>query len=343
MIRERLLDDLSYVREEPARAGRRKEALVGSSVLALLATTCSRSVKAEQKIPVLLSPVEPVAAIVVTEQMVNPEVSVPAIKVYPTPLPTAVSTQPEVAPSPESERVVPLEIGLAWPHQTDRLSQNLEALNMSWFFTNWNPELLEKYKDIYIPITRCGLVSELEGLPKDYDGYLLVFNEPNLPEPNGCPLTPEVAAGRYRALREAFPNTKMVVGNVSAWEISDWLSHLADLVADNPPYAWGVHGYVEKRITPEYISDLVNNFITEYSNSGRIWVTEAGVCSGNIEVLKTFLEELVGIEQIERIAFYTDNQPDGVSWGICDGRINLKDGKGGLTPMGETIRDWPRD
>lgn len=254
-----------------------------------------------------------------------------------------VTTTADSAPVVQVERSTSSSyLGLAWPHEIGKIRETLASLNMGWFFSSFRPELLDISG--YVPITRCGLSGELNGLPADYNGFLIVFNEPNLPEPNGCPLTPEDAASRYRNLRQDYPNAKMVVGNTSVWELGawqtnyNWLPRFANLITDDPPYAWGTHGYVEEWITASNVTSWVGSFARKYGR--RMWVTETGICSGNTDELTKLLDGLNRIKSVERVAFYTDYQPDNVPWGICDGRISLTEEDGDLTSPGQTVSNW---
>jgi Glycosyl hydrolase catalytic core len=285
--------------------------------------------------------------------MPSPTVALTALPPTVTPTPSRddrdASLQPPALPtgappaSPAAQGLssaLERQMGLAWPQHLGQIEGNLSVLNMRWFSSNWSPDLENKFPNQYVPITRCGLPSELAGLPSGYSGDLIVFNEPNLPEPNGCPLSPDQANARYWTLRRLYPQARMVVGNPSLWPMGligewKWMSAFAALIRDVPPYAWGIHAYDEAWINTTVIANALNDFVSSHQ-ADRIWITETGVCSGDKGEAARLIQLLRGVSNIERIGFYTDEQPAGVPWGICDGRTNLFR-NGSLTDIGILI------
>lgn len=234
----------------------------------------------------------------------------------------------------EKDRKSDVSWGVAWPHEMNRIDQSLKDLELDWFYSALNKEYLNHPG--FVPISRCGLVSELVGLDPNYDGYLMTFNEPNNKEPNGCPLSVDEAVASYKNLRKAYPKAKMVVGNTSIWETNKWLEEFTVKVGLDQPYAYGIHAYVEGWADSKYIKNQLELFLKN-TPQARIWITEAGVCSGNLNELNDLVGVFKSYPQIERVAFYTDLQPENVPWGICEGRINLLDKNKNLTEIGKKI------
>jgi hypothetical protein len=221
--------------------------------------------------------------------------------------------------------------GLAMAHP--EYKQDLTSLSVSWYYT-WGIDQALLKDTRYVPMSRCG---EAVTLPKGYTGYLLVFNEPNNPEPYGCGISPATAMTRYKALVTVYPKAKMVVGAVSAWDSAysgTWLKTFVALVKSNKlakPYAYALHGYREEWIT---VKNLESWWTSQQKITGtKIWITEYNDVDGNLANVKALTSWLQSQSWVERYALFT-NRSNGESWSIGSG-VNLVDWKkGSLTTTG---------
>ena len=222
--------------------------------------------------------------------------------------------------------------GLAMMHPEFR--QDLTSLKVSWYYT-WGTSQDLLNDSSYIPMSRDG---SIVNLPNNYSGFLLVFNEPNNPEPYGCNITPIVAIERYRILGNKFPKAKMVVGGISCWDSAysgDWLKTFCSLLKTQKlpkPYALAVHGYRESWIT---VSDIKSWWVKQQKIVGtKVWITEMGDTEGNVANLKSLIDWIKKQSWIERYAVFT-NRSNHEAWSIGDG-VNLIDwNTGKLTAIGE--------
>ncbi|MDR3574721.1 MAG: glycosyl hydrolase [Anaerolineaceae bacterium] len=221
--------------------------------------------------------------------------------------------------------------GLAMLHP--EYQQDLTSLSISWFYV-WGVDQSYLKDSRYVPMSRCG---EVVTLPKGYSGYLLVFNEPNNAEPNGCGISPAVAIKRYKVLVAAFPKAKMVVGAVSAWDsvyAGSWLKTFVSQVKSNKlpiPYAYALHGYREQWIT---VNNLESWWTGQQKITGtKIWITEYGDLGGNLANVKALTTWLQTKSWVERYAIFT-NRSDDESYSIGHGVDLIDWNKGSLTPTG---------
>jgi hypothetical protein len=215
-------------------------------------------------------------------------------------------------------------------------TQDLQTVGAGWYYT-WTTYPTAGAAN-YVPMSREGLF-DLARLSADYDGYMLVFNEPNQSEPYGADLSPQEAATRYTAIRAAYPNAVMVVGNASAWALDWYTAFIAALPQGTPrPTHWGVHGYVEAWITPAHLIDWWTDL---HDTIGGIWwVTEFADTTGNTATLHQLVTFVQVTQWIERYAYFTnrytpaDYIPD--TWHD----FNLIDDTGWLTDVGQVYAAW---
>jgi hypothetical protein len=211
--------------------------------------------------------------------------------------------------------------GLAMAHS--EFQEDLDTLRIGWYFT-WGLDKSKLPDSRYVPMSRDGSMIDL---PDNYSEYLLVFNEPNQKEPNGCDLPASESIIRYKALVSKYPNAKMIVGNVSAWDTvyaGNWLGEFTKTIADQNlkiPYAYGLHGYIEEWIT---VLNLENFWEVQHSICGtKIWLTEIGDTFGNLTNFKQMIEWVKSKDWIERYAIFTNRSND-EDWAIGNG-VNLID------------------
>jgi hypothetical protein len=218
----------------------------------------------------------------------------------------------------------------AWGDPAD-----IELLKPDWWY-NW--QVGDLSDPAYVPMLRNGLADI--NLPEDYSGYVLVFNEPNLPEPNGCNI-PDYMAGivRYAVLAHLYPDAKFIVGGVSAWKWG-WLVRFHKMAVRcklRLPTGYHIHGYANdygtlKQMFTWWIT--ARNQIKAITHASEFWVTETSDMEGNPAILKSILER-ISAYGFERGAVYTNRQPEGAGWAI-NKAVELVD-ENGLTPMGITF------
>jgi hypothetical protein len=173
-------------------------------------------------------------------------------------------------------------------------------------------------------------------LPKDYSGYLLVFNEPNNPEPYGCHISAEVAINNYKILVQTFPNAKMVVGGTSSTAIN-WLTSFVSLIKSEKlpkPYAYASHGYPQGNIT---VSKVKSEWTKAHNITGsKLWITEYSTVNGKLSDFKSMTDWIRKQPWIERYATFTNrSNPVTDIWEIKN-KVDLIDwNTGNFTPMGK--------
>ena len=215
--------------------------------------------------------------------------------------------------------------------------QDLRALACDWFYT-WSGF---SYQLGRVPMSRAGL--PVPDLPADYPGWLLVFNEPNQPEPFGCELSPTDALTRYAALIDTYPQAKMIVGGVSPINAKgeyghNWLYffNLKRKAANlKPPAGWAMHGYVQNWITPAHLFSWWTK--ARALVAGRFWITEFGDISGSLRAFESLVIWLKAHSWIDRYAAYTNRQPEDQPW-IISPHVELVYSDGSLKPNGLIYR-----
>jgi hypothetical protein len=178
-----------------------------------------------------------------------------------------------------------------------------------------------------------------QNFPSSYSGYLLVFNEPNVPEPYGCGISPSVAAARYLGLLQRVPDASLVVGGLNIWGVDWFRQFLAACMALGAkwPVYFHAHGYMEQGITA---SEVILRFhqLHAMGGGGNWWITEHGAPGGTLDDFKTIVGELERTWWIQRHAAFTDRAQGTepwfpASWPVSN--VNLMDyATGALTQRG---------
>jgi LysM repeat protein len=183
--------------------------------------------------------------------------------------------------------------------------------------------------------------------PPACPAWLLVGNEPNAVPPFGGPVSPDAAVDRVLGIEAACPQTRLVVGNVSADDWSpaggwgsgrDWLRAFLEGYAHQAgrPFgqALGVHCYT--RAAAGYCLDKLGELRALYT--GPMWLTEFGVLTGDPEAFGQVLA--YADANFDRFAAYTNRQPHtGQGWEVASG-VELVYADGRLTPVGQAYADW---
>jgi hypothetical protein len=199
--------------------------------------------------------------------------------------------------------------------------EDVQALGAEWFY-NWGATADN------VPITAEFVPMLWRGNPSpyiqsDYDGWLLVFNEPNLTTQSN--LSPTEAVIRFNALRAYYPRARLICCGVSIWA-GAWQREFYAL--GGRPDAWHVHTYIEQWVTVGYIQSELTAL--HALTGGDYWVTEYGSMDGNLHDFKEITEWFEGQPWIARIAAYTKGD-SAASWAIG---VELVNDDGSLTPIG---------
>jgi LysM repeat protein len=216
-------------------------------------------------------------------------------------------------------------------------ADDLAALGVGWFYIwDWcsNPGCVP-------------MVYWME-LPPACPALLLVGNEPNAIRPYGGPISPTVAAARVRQIEFTCPQTRLIVGNVSAddWAPSggwgsgqNWILAFLDAYKRRSGHAFhqtlGVHCYAQTEAA--YCLGRLAELRGTYA--GPMWVTEFGLLSGAPDAFDSLLRYAAA--NFERFAAYTNRQPHtSQGWELTTG-VELVGSNGMLTPIGQVYADWP--
>ena len=182
-------------------------------------------------------------------------------------------------------------------------------------------------------------------LDPDYDGYLLIFNEPNFFNSNNpqCDKHPDEAAQIYVQIRNAFPNAQIVGPNLSESGLYSaidyvelWRTEVLNLTGQYPNVVgYGVHSYrLNHNSTLNFLNDFYQAMQTWGEGEKELWLTEFGFCK---EWGPTHVDELAELvndmesstyDFVTRYAYYTTRQkevippgdptPTPATWEICN-------------------------
>jgi hypothetical protein len=194
---------------------------------------------------------------------------------------------------------------------------DVDSLGASWWY-DWTPTG-------GVPMLWSGRPSTQ--LPATYSGWILVLNEPNVT--TQANVTPAEAVRRLAVIRAYYPRARLLCCGVSIWA-GDWMREFWQL--GGRPDAWHVHAYTESYITPDYIKRELTRM--HALTGGAYWVTEYGSPEGDLEDFQEVTRWFEAQPWIERIAAYTNRQPDDVPWAIGDG-VEMVNHDGSLSPIGE--------
>lgn len=212
---------------------------------------------------------------------------------------------------------------------------DIKKLGIEWFYF-WGTTYPFP-SDKYVPMSRCG--EDIE-IPKDYSGFLLVFNEPSNSEPYGCGITPTEGVKRYKALTEKYPSAKYVVGNVSLWDVyyDEWLKTFLDSCDGcKRPDALAFHAYIESWIDIKTIKGWASLYRKTFPGY-RFWITELADTKGRPEEFSELLSWLDGqSDWLDRYAVFTNRASGSEAWYPKGWNVQLVNPDGELTPLGSTL------
>lgn len=168
-------------------------------------------------------------------------------------------------------------MGIGLPSQAQYLN-DVNILKVSWFY-NWSTEFIGI--EGFVPMSFNG---DDPRLNPNYNGYLLVFNEPE--NSNQTFLSPDIAAVKTLTLAKIYPNAKLIVGGTGYFG-RVWLNEYINLLGDYRPTGLHVHGYVEGNISIEMIIEYWT--WVRSLGIGEFWITEFSETNGNMEVAKRLI------------------------------------------------------
>lgn len=204
------------------------------------------------------------------------------------------------------------------------------------------------YQWTWCNAARCvPMVRSMES-PPACPPVLLVGNEPNAIEPWGAPFTPEEAVNRVLAIERQCPQTRLVIGNVSADDWSgaggwgngaDWLRvFLAGYywATDGRPltHAVGVHCYTLS--DPAYCIKQLGQLRALFP--GEMWVTEFGVVNCTPARLRRLLTYISA--NFAHYSAYTNRQPHTGQLWEAPPSVELVNADGSLSVCGRAYAEW---
>jgi hypothetical protein len=216
----------------------------------------------------------------------------------------------------------------------ENFPQDLDTLGCSWYYV-WGCNQASLVDPRYVPMSRDGSMVDL---PDDYSGYLLVFNEPEAREPNGCNTKPTVGLCRYKSLVERYPLAKMIVAGVNqgnGFKGETWIKVFRDGLPDyglGKPYGYALHGYRDNNHSVSAIENWWKK-IHDWVNL-PIWITEYNDTKGRAGNLKSITEWIKKQTWIERYACFTNRSND-EPWAIGSGCNLINWDTGQLTASGK--------
>ena len=191
---------------------------------------------------------------------------------------------------------------------------DLDLLGVDWWYV-WGVKATDDER--YVPMTRNWSVPDI---PADTP-YLLVGNEPNAYEPFGHTMSSKYAVERVVAIQEAYPDTFLIVGNVSydnwwggllrkklgmgtgvQW-LKDFLGHYKRITGKKFDQGIGVHSYPDS-----YKKGKGQLLKYRRVYDGVMWLTESNLAQNEID-LGQFGDffKLAG-QLFDRYACYTNRQ-----------------------------------
>jgi len=215
--------------------------------------------------------------------------------------------------------------------------EDISALGVHWIYV-WGE------CDYNAPVP-CITMTRDMSLPRACPPYLLVGNEPNAIEPWGAPVTPEDAVNRVLAIEAQCPNSRLVVGNVSAddWSTAGgWGTGEAWIRVFQAGYYWAMgrnfSGILAGHCYTQNLADYCIGKLAQFRKlyRGEMWITEWNVLSGDTKQFRRLLTYIN--RNFTRSAIYTNRQPN-ATWALLG--ADLINADGSLTPNGQIYANTP--
>lgn len=212
------------------------------------------------------------------------------------------------------------KIGIAAANGSRTTSAERALLPSSCWFHSWavhsrtwvdgNGDPVSAEWGEHIPHFWCGNWNNLSTVPggtAGYDGFLLIFNEPDVP--GQCEISPEEAVDRTLRLIETMPRAKMIGPQFFSGLGYSWIRAYHSLLAqqtDWRPYAYAFHYYDWDGLGGGLAAEIdrFDRIIRdEWGEDRRIWLTEYNVHCGPEGLVVDTLAAL-NDDRIERLAVF---------------------------------------
>jgi len=198
--------------------------------------------------------------------------------------------------------------------------EDLERMGASWYY-NWSPTIAPNC----VPAFRMG---DVPGFPLDYSGYVLLFNEPNNPEPYGHPIPPDEAVVIYMQLYDTYPRVVWVVGNVNIF-YRHWMIDFWRICKETPgcvmPEYLGFHVYIDNDEDAAHLHLFLDGMHKlEFPNT-KWWITEFADVYGGIYNDALILSEFRKRAWIERWAIFCNRAKGDEPWYPAGWNVQLFD------------------
>jgi len=188
---------------------------------------------------------------------------------------------------------------MAYPPISDKA-----LLGADWYY-NWSTTPFQNYTSGFIPMLFCG--SSTSGIPANYSGTVLVFNEPNVD--TQCDRTAAEAVADYLIIRAALPYADLIPGGSSVWANTTWLQPFVNGLhaAGQYPRAYHIHAYVEYGWSVAQIQTWISQAHT--ITGTPLWITEFNAIPGPDPVkFQQIYSWIKAQSYIEKYAPYTNRQ-----------------------------------
>ena len=191
---------------------------------------------------------------------------------------------------------------------------DLDNLGVDWWYV-WGTRATDDQR--YVPMTRDWTVPDI---PVDTP-FLLVGNEPNAHEPFGHIMSSKYAVERVLAIQEAYPQTFLIVGNVSyenwhpafyrkflgmgtgAQWLKDFLGHYKRITGKAFDHGLGVHTYPDS-----YKKGKAQLVKYRRVFDGVMWLTESNLAQNVIDPDQFRNFFVLASQLFDRFACYTNRQ-----------------------------------
>jgi hypothetical protein len=216
---------------------------------------------------------------------------------------------------------------------SDFIPTDIDLLGSDWWYVYGNnPSPTNLGDDRYVPMLQFG--NTASNLPADYDGHILVFNEPDLP--GQAVYTPQQAYDKFQVLKSHYVNATFVFGNISHLGLS-WIEEYMVLCDTDCPELWGIHCYPwnEWQFCADFLPTVHDVIGTD------MWLTETqATIDGDPALLVEIINWTKETSWVPRYAVFGNRDMSGEYWWPEDwGDVALVDDNGELTYLGRIYRD----
>jgi hypothetical protein len=230
------------------------------------------------------------------------------------------------------EKEINMQKGLAMAYP--QYTEDITTLGTKWYYV-WGACPNNSVPGC-IPMSRNG---DDPNLPLDYNDFVILFNEPNNPEPYGHPISPKDAVQIYMNLYGKYPQAKWVVGNVNIY-IRRWMEDFWNICKTTPncimPKYIGWHIYISTETEAKHLHLFLDGIYQLNYPDTKWWITEFADITGNISNDRIMLDEFKKRDWIERWAYFTNRSNGDEPWYPVGWDVQLIDwNTGELTEIGK--------